>query len=402
MKVLLFGGAFDPPHKGHISILKNAMAYDDFDKVIVMPTGTPTHKKGCTAPFDVRVYMSKLAFEHLGKNVEISTWEGTNFHDDYTYLTVEHLKEKYDNPQIYMLIGSDSLFTLDSWKKPERLMSECKMLVFAREKNIDAEMHNKAEQLKLLGAQIDFIKTEPIEFSSSEYRKSFGICEKEFLPDNVRNTAEKYNLYDAEDLQRWKGTAKLLAKLLLDEKRYIHTLNVEKLAAELGEIYSLDVEKLRVAALLHDIMKNAEYDILLHRAKQSGIINRIEDKPKPTLHGFAAAGYAIKEMGIDDESILWAVKSHTCGRYGMQDMEKVIYLADMLCEERQFDGKDYLLGIAKQNLDAAMYQSLIHSLEWIKSKGNTVDTDSLAALEYFKLRQEKVCEEETHERKENI
>ena len=67
----------------------------------------------------------------------------------------------------------------------------------------------------------------------------------------------------------------------------------------------------------------------------------------------------------------------------MQDMEKVIYLADMLCEERKFDGKDYLLGIAKENLDRAMYASLQHSLEWIKSKGNTVDTDSLDALGYF-------------------
>ena len=69
MKILLFGGAFDPPHRGHISILEKASKYTDFDKIIVMPTGTPTHKKGCTAPFDVRMYMSQIAFGGITENV---------------------------------------------------------------------------------------------------------------------------------------------------------------------------------------------------------------------------------------------------------------------------------------------------------------------------------------------
>lgn len=397
MKILLFGGAFDPPHKGHVSILKKAAEYTDFDKVIVMPTGTPTHKKGCVAPFDVRLHMAKLAFGDIAENVEISDYEGTSLKDDYTYLTLEYLREKYDNPHIYMAIGSDSLLNLDSWKNAQQVMQNCTILAFAREDDVQDDMLEKKNELEKSGADIQFINVEPIEFSSSKYRKGFGEENEEFLPQNVQRIIDEYDIYAQDDITRWKGTAKLLAKLLLDEKRYIHTLNVEKLAAELGTIYSLDVEKLRVAALLHDIMKNAPYDILLHRAKQSDIINRIEDKPKPTLHGFAAAHYAAKEMDVQDEDILWAVKSHTCGRYGMQDMEKVIYLADMLCEERKFDGKDYLLDIAKQNLDRAMLESLRHSLEWIKSKGNTIDTDSLDALQYFEKMFGDKCEEEKYE-----
>ena len=397
MKILLFGGAFDPPHKGHVSILKKAAEYTDFDKIIVMPTGTPTHKKGCVAPFDVRLHMAELAFGDIGENVEISNYEGTSLQDDYTYLTLEYLKEKYDNPHIYMAIGSDSLLSLDSWKNAQQVMENCTVLAFAREDDVQDDMLEKENQLEKSGADIQFVKVEPIEFSSSEYRRGFGEDKEEFLPQNVQNIIDEYNIYAQDDITRWKGTAKLLAKLLLDEKRYIHTLNVEKLAAELGTIYSLDVEKLRVAALLHDIMKNAPYDILLHRAKQSDIINRIEDKPKQTLHGFAAAHYAAKEMDVQDEDILWAVKSHTCGRYGMQDMEKVIYLADMLCEERKFEGKDYLLATAKQNLDRAMLASLQHSLEWIKSKGNTIDTDSLDALHYFTKLVGDKCEEEKYE-----
>ncbi|MBE6894835.1 MAG: nicotinate (nicotinamide) nucleotide adenylyltransferase [Ruminococcaceae bacterium] len=383
MKILLFGGAFDPPHKGHVSVLQKAAQYMDFDKIIVMPTGTPTHKKNCVAPFDVRFYMAKQAFESIGENVEISDYEGTNLKDDYTYLTLEYLKEKYNNPHIYMAIGSDSLFALDSWKNSGQIMKNCTVLAFAREDDIGRDMQQKTEELEKLGAEIEFVKTQPIEFSSSQYRKGFGEEGEEFLPKAVQDTIDEYDIYAQDDITRWKGTAKLAAKLLLDEKRYIHTLNVEKLAAELGTIHSLDVEKLRVAALLHDVMKNAPYDILLHRAGQSGIINRIEDKPRQTLHGFAAADYAEKELGIEDKDILWAVRSHTCGRKGMQDMEKVIYLADMLCEERKFESKEYLLSIAKQNLNDAMLAALQCSIEWIKSKGNIIDTDSLSALEYF-------------------
>ena len=398
MNILLFGGAFDPPHKGHVSILRKAAQFADFDRIIVMPTGTPTHKKGCVAPFDVRLHMAQLAFGSIAENVEISDYEGTNLRDDYTYLTLEYLKEKYDNPHIYMAIGSDSLLNLDSWKNAQQVMQNCTVLAFAREDDVQDDMAQKEIQLEKSGADIRFIKVEPIEFSSSQYRRGFGDENTEFLPQSVQNVIDEYDIYAQDDITRWKGTAKLLAKLLLDEKRYLHTLNVEKLAVELGKIYGLDTEKLQVAALLHDIMKNAPYDILLHRAKQSGIINRIEDKPKQTLHGFAAAHYAAKELDIQDEDILWAVKSHTCGRYGMQDMEKVIYLADMLCEERKFEGKDYLLGIARENLDRAMYEALEHSLKWIKSKGNTVDTDSLDALRYFSQMFGETCEEEKYER----
>ena len=382
MKILLFGGAFDPPHKGHISILKEASKHTDFDKIIVMPTGTPTHKKECMVPFDVRYHMAKLAFETVGGNVEVSDYEGTNLKDDYTYLTLRYLKEKYNNPQIFMLIGSDSLFSLKKWKNYQEVLANCTPLVFARKAGQEEQIKAEIEILKDMGADAVYIPYKVNDISSSAFRASEHT--DSVLTQNVSGFINENSLYSENDILRWQGTAKLLAKLMLDEKRYIHTLNVEKLAVELGEIFGLDTEKLRVAALLHDILKNAPKDILLHRAGRSGIINRIEDKPKPTLHGFAAADYAEKEMGITDEEILWAVRSHTCGRSGMTDFEKVIYLADMLCEGRKCEGRDYLLDLANKDLDFAMHEALVHSVEWIKSRGNAIDTDSLEALAYFK------------------
>ena len=382
MKILLFGGAFDPPHNGHLSILKEASQYTDFDKIIVMPTGTPTHKKGCMVPFDVRYYMAQQAFAGIGENVEISNYEGTNLKDDYTYLTLRYLKEQYPDSDIHMLIGSDSLFSFSKWKNSEEVLSNCTPVVFARQSNQQDKIVAEIEKIRASGHNAVYIPYKVTDVSSSGYRSSKH--DDSILPSEVEAVIDEYNLYSENETERLKGTAKLLAKLMLDEKRYQHTLNVEKLAAELGEIYSLDVDKLRISALLHDILKNAPKDILLHRAGQSGIINRIEDKPKQTLHGFAAADYAEKEMGITDEEILWAVRSHTCGRSGMSDIEKAVYLADMLCEGRRFEGRDYLLGLARKNLDLAMHEALVHSIKWIKLRGDVVDTDSLEALDYFK------------------
>ena len=395
MKILLFGGAFDPPHNGHLAILKEASRYIDFDKIIVMPTGTPTHKKGCTAPFDVRYHMAKLAFETAGDNIEVSDYEGNNLKDDYTYLTLRYLKEKYEAAEIYMLIGSDSLFSLKNWKNHREVIAGCTPVVFARKDGQGDEIASEISELEKLGAKVVYIPYKVTDVSSSSFRSN--TADYTVLPEKVAEFIKENNLYSEDDTARWQGTAKLLAKLMLDEKRYIHTLNVEKLAAEMGRIFHLDVDKLRIAALLHDILKNAPKDILLHRASQSGIINRIEDKPKQTLHGFAAADYAEKEMGITDSEIIWSVRSHTCGRSGMTDMEKVIYLADMLCEGRKFPERNYLLSLAKKNLDVAMYEALVHSVEWIKSRGNAVDTDSLEALDYFKKLLGKDCKEEKYE-----
>ncbi|MEG1783061.1 MAG: bis(5'-nucleosyl)-tetraphosphatase (symmetrical) YqeK, partial [Oscillospiraceae bacterium] len=205
----------------------------------------------------------------------------------------------------------------------------------------------------------------------------------EFLNPEVWQYIQKYHIYSADYYERNIGTARALVPLLLKEKRASHTFNVEKLAVELAHRYSLCEKKARLCALLHDIMKEADEDILLHRAYQSDIINKIPEKPLPLLHGFAAADYAMKELGITDGETLWALRSHTCARVGMCDMEKVIYLADMLCEERDFAQKDYLLSCTFKNLDFAMKEALKASISWISSKGGRVDRDSVDALEYF-------------------
>lgn len=385
MDILLFGGSFDPVHKGHYAILKTALEYRNFDKIIIMPVGTPGHKAGCKVPFAIRKLMAEKAFSKLGADMEVSSFEGDSTEKSYSYITVDYLKSLYPDSNIYFVIGADSAINLKSWRKWEYLAQNVTFLVFARDYDDREEIARAVKEIRVHSPHTAVLKSKVVPISSTQLRGMIAGGEdfSQWVDSDVEKIIRENSLYADDYYERNLAMARLLVPLMLREKRAQHTFNVEKLAARLAEKYGLDVKKARLCALLHDIMKQADESVMLHRAMQSDIIERIKDKPVPVLHGFAAADYARREMGIDDSETLMAIKSHTCGRAGMSDMEKVIYLADMLSEERSYPEKENLLKLAWTNLDIAMEQALTDSINWLKEKNGVIDSDSYAALEYF-------------------
>ncbi|MBQ8604375.1 MAG: nicotinate (nicotinamide) nucleotide adenylyltransferase [Oscillospiraceae bacterium] len=385
MDILLFGGSFDPVHNGHYSILETALEYKEFDKIIIMPVGTPGHKAGCKVPFAIRKLMAETAFSKLGVDMEVSSFEGESTERSYSYITVDYLKSLYPGASIYFVIGADSAVNMKTWKKWEYLAQNVTFLVFARDYDDRSLINRAVEEIKVYSPKTTVLKSRVVPVSSTQLRDMIAAEEdfSRWVDGDVAKIIKANHLYAADYYERNLGTARLLVPLMLREKRAQHAFNVEKLAARLAEKYGVDVKKARLAALLHDIMKQADESIMLHRAMQSDIIKRIKGKPVPVLHGFAAADYACREMQIDDSETLMAIKSHTCGRPGMSDLEKVIYLADMLSEERSYPEKENLLKLAWTDLDIAMEQALTDSINWLKEKNGVIDSDSYAALEYF-------------------
>ena len=386
MDILLFGGSFDPVHKGHYSILETALEYKEFDRIIVMPVGSPGHKPSCKAPFAVRKHLAEVAFSKLGANMEVSDFEGNSKEKSYSYITVDYLKERFPGATIWFVIGADSAVNMHTWKNWEYLAQNVNFLVFSREFDDGDELETAVAKIRSFSPDTTILKSRVVPVSSTQLRKMIAEGEdfSQWVDSDVEKLIKENGLYSDDYYTRNLGTARMLVPLMLREKRAQHTFNVEKLAAELAEKYSLDVQKARLCALLHDIMKQADEDIMLHRAMQSDIIEKIKDKPVPVLHGFAAADYARREMGIEDSETLMAIKSHTCGRSGMGDMEKVIYLADMLSEERNYPEKENLLYLVKnKGLDTAMLQALRDSINWLRERKGEIDRDSYEALEYF-------------------
>ena len=141
MKIGVFGGAFNPVHKGHIHL---ADAYYEtlmLDKIIFIPTAKPPHKPDLNlAPSEDRINMLKLAI--ADKPYEISTIELDRQGVSYSVDTLSALKEIYPNDELYLIIGADQFFYFDKWYKYDEILKLATICTLARE--------NEEEKLKLL------------------------------------------------------------------------------------------------------------------------------------------------------------------------------------------------------------------------------------------------------------
>jgi len=119
--------------------------------------------------------------------------------------------------------------------------------------------------------------------------------------------------------------------------RFRHVESVVATAAELARRHHADVDKAKLAALLHDAAKNDAPDEMERRI----VLRYGPDEPKrwpPQLwHGLAAVQYAETELGVDDPDVLAAIENHSAGRPGMSPLEKIVFVADFVEPEREFD-----------------------------------------------------------------
>ena len=189
MKIGIMGGTFDPIHKGHLMLGEYAYRQFGLDKVWFMPNGTPPHKDNAKigSEAEVRLNMVKLAIE--GKDYfELQTYEIENQDVNYSYKTMEHFCKIYPNDEFYFIIGADSLFAIEKWVKPERLLKTCVMLAAYRDDKSTEEMMNQIAYInKKYGADIRLLNTPNVDISSSEIREKLRDEEsvKELVPESV-------------------------------------------------------------------------------------------------------------------------------------------------------------------------------------------------------------------------
>lgn len=166
-----------------------------------------------------------------------------------------------------------------------------------------------------------------------------------------------------------RGQIKIELKKHIKEKRYIHSLNVMELSAELALAHGVDQEKAAIAGLLHDCAKNIEVDEMFRLCEEFEIpINDVERLQPKLLHGKVGAVLASKQYGINDEIILDAIRHHTLGRENMTTMDKIIFIADYVEPGRIFEGIEELRELAFTDLDKTMVISLDNIIRHIITK----------------------------------
>ena len=133
MKIGIFGGSFNPPHKMHKWIAKELIKKGYLDKVIFVPTGIKYEYKTNLIANEKRVNMLSLMIEKE-KNMTVSKYE-LQPRPVYTYQTLNHFSKKYKKDDIYFICGTDNLSYIDKWKEKEKILNNYKILVIKRDTN---------------------------------------------------------------------------------------------------------------------------------------------------------------------------------------------------------------------------------------------------------------------------
>ena len=171
----------------------------------------------------------------------------------------------------------------------------------------------------------------------------------------------------------------------LPEKRKIHSINVSKSAVRLAKILGCDEKKAEIAGILHDTAKYVKYeDVPKYCTKYSIVLDDMEQKSTALSHSVVGSYIARHEFGIEDEEILSAIRYHTTGRPGMTDLEKSVYLADLIEVVRNYPMVDELRELAYSGkVDEAVLRSMDNTIGVVLKKKAPMHLRTVEARNYY-------------------
>lgn len=406
----IYGGSFNPIHIGHIRAARSFYDEMKLDELIIMPTAVSPFKASDSDndPRE-RLKMAKAAFENDERSITVSDYEIEKGGSSYTYLTLEHFSSP--DTELYFLMGTDMLLSLDNWKNPDIIL-KLATVCHVRRENTDPDTEREISEAKAryeskYNAKIIDLALVPLEISSSKIRRAVkdGQSISDFVTPEVEAIIKADRLYLPCPLYA-------TVRKLVREKRWRHIFATEEEALRLADIFDLsqsDKEKLRTAAVLHDITK------YLTRGEHLDLLNEMGVTPdegtlasEKTLHQMTGA-YLAKKLHPDkvDGAVFDAIRYHTTGKADMPLMTKLMYLSDFIEPTRTFPDCVRLRGIfysmigrgdKLKTLDEIMLISLDMTIADLIDNGHPIHSDTEKAREYIKEK----LKENNYGRKESI
>ena len=182
-RIVIFGGAFNPPTRAHLDIATEVLYYLDAEKVLFVPV-SDLYKKDDVEISYHRVNMLNLAIGNF-RRLEIDFTEVDSVKLTYTYETVEKIKSQYQDKELFLLIGADNLEDFKNWKNQRSIMENCSLLVVNRNNSSIDEIIESNEILTEFKDKIIEAPIEEIEISSTEVRNRIASNELEGLENLV-------------------------------------------------------------------------------------------------------------------------------------------------------------------------------------------------------------------------
>lgn len=174
-------------------------------------------------------------------------------------------------------------------------------------------------------------------------------------------------------------------KGMLPERRLKHSLNVSKCAVKLSEIYKCDKEKAEIAGLVHDCAKYFTDEQIEDSIKRFNVeLDPLEVNNIALSHSVIGSYVAVDIFNIKDEEIINAIKYHTTGKENMSLLEKIIYMADLIEEDRNFPRVEELRELTYSGkLEEALLLSFNNTIKFVIDNNQLIHPRTIKARNYI-------------------
>ena len=393
MKIGIYGGTFNPPHLGHMAAAQTAIAALNLDKLLLVPAAMPPHKalpQGTPAPEHRLAMVEKMADAMRLPAVEVCPIELHRQGPSYTSDTLEEIRAQYPGAELCLLVGTDMFLTLHLWHQPEEIFRLAGVCAFGRtERDGEAVFAPQRDYLAhTFGARLTTI-TLPglVDISSTRLRELLGRGEgREYLLPAVYGYILMNRLYGTSaDLKHLElPELRACSYSMMRAKRVPHVIGVEEEAAKLALRWGADPVLARRAGVLHDCTKYLELPEQLELCQTYGVeLDELERQAVKLLHAKTGACIARAVFGEPD-AVYQAIFWHTTAKADMTTLEKILYVADYMEPNRDFEGVERLRKLAYEDLDKALLLGVEMTIQEMEEKKRVIHPKTIQARDYLR------------------
>ncbi|MBI4371232.1 MAG: bis(5'-nucleosyl)-tetraphosphatase (symmetrical) YqeK [Elusimicrobia bacterium] len=363
MRTLVFGGSFDPPHRGHAALLAAAAERVRPDRILIVPAFQAPLKGAPSASAAERLALARLGVRDAlpvrwRRLARVDGREARARRRVYTVETLRALRVKDPGGELHFLCGRDAAACFGRWRKPELLRRLATWWCGGRPG---------------AGRAPAFFRRVPGHFpgvSSTALRSALALGKDvsgDLAPAVLARVRER-GLYGLDLLKRLEKT--------LNPHRFAHTLSVAALAEDLARRHDENPDKARLAGLLHDLGRGMRASDMpgycrRRRLKIPEMARIVAENPL-LLHAYVSEDLARRELGVADPAVLSAVRAHTFGAARMSRLDRLLYTADACEPGRAHAGATAARRLASRDLDAAFARCVAAKLRHARGRGGWI------------------------------
>ena len=177
-KIGVLGGTFNPIHNSHIYLAQEYVYKLGLDRMVIVPAYLPPHKEAQDlASSQDRLNMCRLATRDLPL-FHVTEFEIVQKGKSYTYKTLRHIKNKYPDSELYLIMGADMFITVQDWRLAPEIFKMATLCGGQRQKDEFSMLNIHKQVLENQGARCIIIDQEAKPLSSTQVREMIAAGEK--------------------------------------------------------------------------------------------------------------------------------------------------------------------------------------------------------------------------------